>query len=180
MKSKNSLASVILLTSIWHHIWQNCSSVSYISANLLWFDSRLQVTTHTSVYGLSWVMDQWHSLHWIGSIPDQWWCGDNFEGSKISLSVLLWRELRSGGQIWRCQQHVTPPPMESVCGGGRRREGQEQEGGVKLMWRIVFKGMLGLGVGGNTTVTVSTICIPEKSIVSTNTNYDMMLPVLDY
>ncbi len=71
-------------------------------------------------------------------------------------------------------------PWSRYVGGGRRREGQEQEGGVKLMWRVVFKGMMGLGVGGDTTVTVSTLCIPEKSIVSTNTNYNMMLPVLDY
>ena len=146
MKSKNSLASVILLTSIWHHIWQNCSSVSYISANLLWFDSRLQVTTHTSsVYVLSWVMDQWLSLHWIGSIPDQWWCGDNFEGSKISLSVLLWRELRSGGQIWRCQQHVTPPPMESVCGGGAQEGRSGARGGSQTDVADSFQRDAGVG-----------------------------------
>ncbi len=56
------------------------------------------------------------------------------------------------------------PTPHGVCmwGGGRRREGQEQEGGVKLLQQIVFKGMLGLDVGGDTTV--STLCIPEKSI----------------
>ena len=49
-----------------------------------------------------------------------------------------------------------------MWGGEHRREGQEQEGGVKLLRQIVFKGMLGLDVGGDTTV--STLCIPEKSI----------------
>ena len=67
-----------------------------------------------------------------------------------------------------------------MWGGAQEGRSGARGAGVNLMWRIVFKGMLGLGVGGDTTVTVSTLCIPEKSIVSTNTNYDMMLPVLDY
>ena len=54
-----------------------------------------------------------------------------------------------------------------MWGGEHRREGQEQEGGVKLLRQIVFKGILGLDVGGDTTV--STLCIPEK-VLSTNTN----------
>jgi len=56
-----------------------------------------------------------------------------------------------------------PHPPWSLYVGGWTQEGRSgARGGVKLLQQIVFKGMLGLDVGGDTTV--STLCIPEKSI----------------